>query len=82
MFIMDKMCPRCLFDFTTEDDSQVYCPDCEEYIAEHPDWQLLELSEMTDSVNFSMQLNDADDEALDNEAGYAELVEYGAFDDE
>ncbi|MGN0586014.1 MAG: hypothetical protein ACI4JF_01900 [Oscillospiraceae bacterium] len=40
---MDKMCPRCLFDFTTEDDSQVYCPDCEEYIAAHPDWELLDM---------------------------------------
>lgn len=80
MFIMDKMCARCLFDFTTEDDSQVYCPDCEEYIAEHPDWQLLDLMDI--SENISAMPVDTDDEALDNEAGYAELVEYGAFDDE
>lgn len=88
MFIMDKMCARCLFDFTTEDDSQVYCPDCEEYIAEHPDWQLLDimgiskdmpqLNHMSDSsANF-----DESDEALDNAAGYAELEETGAFVDD
>ena len=76
---MDKMCARCLFDFTTEDDSQVYCPDCEEYIAAHPDWELLN---MIGGSDIALQINDKDDEALENEAGYADLEEYGAFVDD
>lgn len=52
MLNMDKMCPRCLFDFTAEDDSQVYCPDCEEYIAEHPDWELLDMMGGAESAEY------------------------------
>lgn len=58
---MDKMCPRCLFDFTADDDSQVYCPDCEEYITAHPDWELLDMMGGTSAAESVAELDDTEE---------------------